>query len=48
MYLSILAICFLVYGRISTLELRNQTIFYVKLNRTKEPVYISNANVILI
>jgi hypothetical protein len=42
MYFSILVICAIVYGRISTLELVNQTVFYMKVNKTKENLYLSN------
>ena len=48
MYFSLLVICFLVYGRVTTLELRNQTIFYLQLNKTKQPVYTSNTIVTFI
>lgn len=48
MYFSIITICFIVYGKVTTLELRNQPIFYAKLNATKKPVYISNTVVTFI
>ncbi len=48
MYFSIFAICCVVYGKIATLELRNQTIYNLQLNITKQPVYTTNANVILV
>lgn len=48
MHFPLLVICFIVYGRVTTLELRNQPIFYVKLNTTKKPVYVSNTNVTFI
>ena len=42
MRFSIFIIFAIVYGRISTLELVNQTIFYMKVNKTKENFYLSN------
>lgn len=42
MYFSIFVICAIVYGRISTLELVNQTVFYIKVNKTIEKLYLSN------